>query len=371
MAPPSNVCAGCRKGIESKQYLQCCSCRQTYDLLCANIAIRQYNSKTSEYKQKWTCVECKCKIPKADNSNTPIRLGRTDTESENHKKIEQDNFTSNNFIPTDDLPNNSLADNTPSMNVTTRKHPNKFHNQNSQLRDLISPEKSFIDDLRSSIREEMEQALSERLPILISNFVAEQVALVVNTTITKLNDRISDLEKKLERMEARQISEGIQTELSKQPRIDTALAKSLCKTSKSQNTCNETCGTQDNQDINSEDVMQNSGWTEVNRREKQKYKQPTGIMRGTASPGATQLEASERWRYLHLFYVKVGTTENQTRFSGIKVVNWNNEIQRGTAVALQVCRSSVGVYSTHGKQREPGCRGSVLTRDAPPHVPDY
>lgn len=39
----------------------------------------------------------------------------------------------------------------------------------------------------------------------------------------------------------------------------------------------------------------------------------------------------------------------ETGFSGIKVVNWNNEIQRGTAVALQVCRSSVAVYPTHGK----------------------
>ncbi|XP_063533657.1 uncharacterized protein LOC134743955 [Cydia strobilella] len=39
----------------------------------------------------------------------------------------------------------------------------------------------------------------------------------------------------------------------------------------------------------------------------------TGVMRGTAAVGSTTLQAAERRHYLHLYYVKEGTTEEQVR----------------------------------------------------------
>ncbi|KAJ8735942.1 hypothetical protein PYW07_007562 [Mythimna separata] len=53
------------------------------------------------------------------------------------------------------------------------------------------------------------------------------------------------------------------------------------------------------------------GWTEVRHRRSQRSL--SNVLRGTAAPGATKLEASERWRYLHLFYVKQGTSDSQVR----------------------------------------------------------
>lgn len=53
------------------------------------------------------------------------------------------------------------------------------------------------------------------------------------------------------------------------------------------------------------------GWVEV--RHRRSRRSLGNVVRGTAAPGTTKLEASERWRYLHLFYVKQGTTDSQVR----------------------------------------------------------
>lgn len=50
-------------------------------------------------------------------------------------------------------------------------------------------------------------------------------------------------------------------------------------------------------------------WVEVTK--KRHNKSPNAIVRGSATPGLTQLEAAERVRYLHLYYVKICTSEEQ------------------------------------------------------------
>lgn len=61
----------------------------------------------------------------------------------------------------------------------------------------------------------------------------------------------------------------------------------------------------------SKDTISDREWKEVTRRRSRGL--PAGVMRGTAAPGGTQLEACERRRFLHLFYLKLGTTEAQVR----------------------------------------------------------
>lgn len=53
----------------------------------------------------------------------------------------------------------------------------------------------------------------------------------------------------------------------------------------------------------------NDDWTEVRR--KRTRHTPTNVTRGTASPTSTSLLAAERKAYLHLYYVKSGTTVEQ------------------------------------------------------------
>ncbi|CAG4959405.1 unnamed protein product [Parnassius apollo] len=41
--------------------------------MCVSITAEQYQNFTEEEKGKWVCPECRCNIPKVDNTNTPIR----------------------------------------------------------------------------------------------------------------------------------------------------------------------------------------------------------------------------------------------------------------------------------------------------------
>ncbi|XP_045498659.1 uncharacterized protein LOC123696500 [Colias croceus] len=55
-------------------------------------------------------------------------------------------------------------------------------------------------------------------------------------------------------------------------------------------------------DANAVQSTDNNNWIQV------KHKRPKNVMRGSAAPGNSMIEASERWKYYHLFYVKAGTT---------------------------------------------------------------
>lgn len=314
MAPIADVCAGCRKEIvESKKYLQCCACRQVYDLLCANITAKQFNSKSLEYKQKWTCMECKCKQPKTDNLNTPIRAGRAEIECEHYAEmgLEEENAAFLGCVNMEDHQNKSYTNN-PNNDVITRRqlsHQNQYYKSNS-------PEMSLLENIRVSIREELEQTLHERLPIIISKFVSEQVAEVVNNTITKLNDRIKQLEKKLELLETNQNSE---TKLPKMmTNSNTDILPQSEKKYGNRKPSNEHSEPQEYEGNNPDDLIQHSGWIGVHKKQKNK------IIKGSASPGATQIEACERWRYLHLYYVKVGTSEDQVK-THLKLISGSDD----------------------------------------------
>lgn len=55
-------------------------------------------------------------------------------------------------------------------------------------------------------------------------------------------------------------------------------------------------------------------WTEVRRkRTRASLPAATTVLRGTAAPGTTALSAAERVKFLHLYYVRQGTTAEQVR----------------------------------------------------------
>ncbi|CAG9782468.1 unnamed protein product [Diatraea saccharalis] len=71
---PTKNCAGCLQAIKSRQFLCCCSCGESYDLLCANVSEQRFrNTLTGEHRQKWKCDECRSREPKSNNSDTPAR----------------------------------------------------------------------------------------------------------------------------------------------------------------------------------------------------------------------------------------------------------------------------------------------------------
>lgn len=70
----TRTCAGCLTLIEGRQYMTCCSCENAYDLVCANVSEQRFlNTMTPEHKATWKCVACISKLPKKDNTHTPVR----------------------------------------------------------------------------------------------------------------------------------------------------------------------------------------------------------------------------------------------------------------------------------------------------------
>lgn len=66
-------CSGCRVPIEGRQYLICAKCKHLYDIDCANITDKRFQSMDRERRAEWICPECINKVPKQDNRNTPVR----------------------------------------------------------------------------------------------------------------------------------------------------------------------------------------------------------------------------------------------------------------------------------------------------------
>lgn len=345
------MCSGCKSSIENERRLRCYICAQVYDLLCANVPIAVYSTMTTKHREKWVCLECKCKQPRGDNSNTPVRSTSLEAGS----------------IYCDDQ----------SMNVTIRKTQfSQNRKSTEQLCDeYLHPDETYLDNLRGVIQEEFKYAINERLANMISNVVAKQVDLIFTKGFLKLSDQIMRLEKQLNLITSRSIcnsanckqgaqkchasndvddcknksfdSEKTTVVLSVAPVLaentgkpqtksilnaiavpEPSLGKGASKPPKRNKPAllPKTPLTQEDQDTNrkmaaldtsaervqdqnDQSVHSQGEWIQVAK--KRHNKSPKDVIRGSATSGLTQLEAAERVRYMHLYYVKIGTTEEQ------------------------------------------------------------
>lgn len=127
----ARVCAGCRQEIPSKTFLTCCLCQESYDLDCANrTEAFFYNVMTVETRKTWKCLLCHSKVPKVDNSNTPIRHQHGDEESMFHDTEDYDSKI---------IQNEPICD----PNVTFRRKKPQSRNKRRTPSDddsLISPQ---------------------------------------------------------------------------------------------------------------------------------------------------------------------------------------------------------------------------------------
>jgi hypothetical protein len=75
-----------------ERYIDCARCTQSYHGLCANISDKELQKMTIRMKKDWLCPDCVCKIPKGDNSNTPIRASPATTSTSSNVTLRR-NFT--------------------------------------------------------------------------------------------------------------------------------------------------------------------------------------------------------------------------------------------------------------------------------------
>lgn len=161
MASKGTVCGGCRQLIGNSNCLKCMKCNKFYDLDCANILDRKiFTSMSKEMKSKWKCCECISKLPKAGNSNTPVRnINPSVKESEASSQVSDDETISR-------------------ENITMRKQPSASQ-QLSPQRPVYSPSSHNKDeDFISAISEQVLKAIKAELPGMITSILKSELSSI-------------------------------------------------------------------------------------------------------------------------------------------------------------------------------------------------
>ncbi|CAG9791585.1 unnamed protein product [Diatraea saccharalis] len=318
MASGDVVCAGCLNTINCHQHLKCSICMEFFDLMCANVSeCRFVNTMTSTHKATWKCQACKCKEPKGDNSNTPIRQTASLQVIQN-------------------VPRESLD------NVTIRRRAPESSKDQSFMQSC--PEDAiYVDHIKEIIREELERNLREYVEGVISKRVSEHISSIM-VTISRLRERLSALEHRVVVLESSALSQSHITESPLTSIIDQEVTMSRPQDSAPKNNSDAYVG----KDLMAPLILERKAvanrplskvetvplvsqqktslphrpsvvfktltehqgeWVEVTKHRRRSA--PQNLLKGRAAPGKTGLEASERIRSYHLFFVKMGTTVEQ------------------------------------------------------------
>lgn len=324
------ICAGCRSTLSNNLYLRCCVCTDSYDLDCANVAEKRFlNTMTNDHKTSWKCQACRSKQPKVGNVDTPISV---------HSYGGQDETQLGKFELNDSQANEAMVSGAAdgANNVNIRRGTGKKLDLDTSYTD----DTFCMDNIRVVIRKELEHVFEERFIELFSKLV--EVQAVTSNSLRKelaeLKDRVFTLERVILSFESRghvdqpkPKNAGIKNPNSKKPKEAKLNAKSTVSTPLVREndhigadtkdlpphivpkatvlTIDDSVRSTSNATKKGLNDSHDEGWIEVKRKRPRNLHRE--VIRGTASPGTTQLEASEQSRYLHLYFVKTGTAAAQ------------------------------------------------------------
>ncbi|CAH0596423.1 unnamed protein product [Chrysodeixis includens] len=204
-------CAGCKQELTTNEHLICLFCNYGYDLECANVPRDFFKkSMTLDQKKSWKCHDCRCKMPKLDNTNTPIRANPmimqqvlTPCEENNITIRKQSSQPKNYDTSFEDL---SLLGDTQQI---TEKPPSNCIQTELTLQNLSEMimiklkenNESIISDLRSTIQIEINKAISK----LTEDFELKTTYLSKQNDqrkqeLEKVNTKIENLTKENEKL---------------------------------------------------------------------------------------------------------------------------------------------------------------------------
>lgn len=207
-------CAGCKTVIPNRQFMTCRYCKDTYDLICANVSEKRfYNTMTADHKLNWQCQACRSKAPKQNNSNTPVRACMEDqcdnvTQRKKPSSVQDKNTMINLEMSADDQIQNDLS--IMGDTICTSKSSPGRHRTNSTnsmnyeqlceclFEKLESNKHSIIQEIKSTVQQEITSAISK----FRSEFTKETDTLTaenreIQNKIENLNKKISHLESQI------------------------------------------------------------------------------------------------------------------------------------------------------------------------------
>ncbi|KAH9637776.1 hypothetical protein HF086_007805, partial [Spodoptera exigua] len=158
---PSPLCAGCHQKTLMKESIPCSMCKCRYDFDCAGISKDFFNKKmTVAQKSTWQCPSCMCKMPKNDNTNTPISASRHLTDLSDGGNVTTMKITTppnEDSVSFDD--SNIVGD-----TQITQKTPVKISMQNLSelvMSRLKENNKTLVEELQNTIHTEINKAIAE------------------------------------------------------------------------------------------------------------------------------------------------------------------------------------------------------------------
>ncbi|XP_063370262.1 uncharacterized protein LOC134658506 [Cydia amplana] len=212
------TCAGCLEIIPNREYLTCMLCSCKYDLKCASISFERfksfYSTPESEHRKAWKCPSCRCKEPKGDNSNTPVRLRDNDEACYRETYPETSNITLRKR-PHPALNITPCFDESSILGDTLHADANSTTSQQglsipSNIADTITLEKfeklldkkletnrqSLISELKITLLSEINKAMTElRNEIAQTNNTIKSEQDNHKQAISKINNTIISIEK--------------------------------------------------------------------------------------------------------------------------------------------------------------------------------
>lgn len=362
------ICRGCTQDLGvGEEYLQCMvkPCGKLYHLLCTN-----KNSIPLEHRDTWVCPECCIAFKKSGRNcdtpvGTPLSVKNITLRSRNDAPIAETQCTDNAARIMD---SSIIGDISAYRNINT--------NERRRIPSVSSAQDLNADMFRTIIREEMQVVLGEQNAILLSRFkelvsridvlealirhknvntgvdsttIIEESAIHEscsgeNPPIPAVDETISAAPGLLEPSPQKAAHSARQAtkEQNKQQEAQVSVGKKKKKKRNEQSTnaskgsekiCNTTplspkltaenkvssndaplavlgvTGGQEPRDIS--DKTDHEAFKDA--RTTRLRSSTAGVTRGTADVGCTMLQAAERRHYLHLYYIKEGTTEAQVR----------------------------------------------------------
>lgn len=335
-----STCSGCGGVIQSKHFLDCCICNDFYDLECLNISESNFLKFNEDYKCQWVCPACVSSQPKGDNTCTPARS----TVISDYTNI---NVTRGSRVPISPSDSQTATGEYVSPPPPINLELNRLKDEVCDLKKQNTVILNMLSDVSQSVKQmlceyslglknkEDEISLLKESVVQLRNKLSqyEQIQAVdgnnyakrtsVKAIVDKCNDSASTNKPKKQTKASKpfpsfkQAGTTIVPEVVERDPPTTFILDPLSiSVQKGESDVED-------DDKTHQDATTAEEWTEViNKRTRTRL---SNVLRGTATPGSTTLEASTKWSYLHLYFVKLGTPKEQVS-DHLKTILGDSEI---------------------------------------------
>ncbi|KAJ8722551.1 hypothetical protein PYW07_003731 [Mythimna separata] len=308
-------CSGCDDVIKDYLHMQCSSdkCKKNYHSKCLALTEAQFKAFTQDYLNRWICPECVCTTPKTgNNAETPIR-GNTmmhDTFSPSYVNTERGSGRRNPKERTVTDNGNQMLDELREFRLEVKTRLDEQMKESILLRNQLVNTETELKYVKSILKVVQEKAnkvdiLETRINELLRK--NEQLQSMVTNTNKKEKSE-TDRKHNTPVMSFAKVVTQNQTEVIRSLPAKECVAMKSADIAMSRETP-KTGNVSFEESVYIKQKERNSGteekWTVVNRK---KNKYPNSEVRKGGSKEPTEIQGTEKFKYLHVWRLQKETT---------------------------------------------------------------